>query len=439
MTSWLTAPKKRSSKQDARPQRILPSKIEYEALVPQDPGDFPVSNLECRGLLRSVADYLDQAAVVDSLNGGLALALPLLGAIMGRAYKSETDLRTNIYTVALGVSGSGKTSLVKPAKEVMLQAGARQWIGMDRIASAPGLLKMLSDFPARVCFLDEYGRMLQQISTPGAGFHANQIITEFTKLYSSANTLYSGTALASRSEDEIECPHLCVFGLSTPQQFWRAFGSAALEDGSAARYLILPLGDCHPRQPDTSGQAAIAEQLKKLVHHVQQLSHPVSVPYGLDVKDSFSGLRKTMLACAEYAEQQEIKGASPILRRVAENATKIALISAVGRAPLMPEIDQQDFEIGHAVARWSAAIMIREIASHVADNQTERDVNDVESFIREAGSTGRSMSELQRKFRRMSAKYLKDIVLSLDQQELVRQQEIKPLKGGRPKLHITAL
>lgn len=439
MTRWLKSPKKQSNQQQDKPKRKLPTKAEYDELVPQDPGIFPVSNSDCPGLLGAVSDYLDQAAVIDSCNGGLALALPLLGAIMGRSYRSETDLRTNVYTVALGVSGGGKTSLVKPAKELMLISSAKQWVGNDRIASAPGLLKMLSDFPARVCFLDEYGRMLQQISTPGAGFHANQIITEFTKLYSSANTLYSGTALASRPEDEIDCPHLCVFGLSTPQQFWRAFGSSALEDGSAARYLILPLGDSQPKQPDLSKQDATADQLKKLVQHVNQLSQAVLVPYEAAVEKGFSDLRKTMLACAEYAESNDIKGASPLLRRVAENATKIALISAVGRDQDNPVINQQDFEIGHAIARWSASIMIREIGNNVADNQTERDVNDVEVYIKEAGKKGRSMSDLQRKFRRMPAKYLKDIVTSLDNQEAIKQQEIKPEKGGRPKLHFTAV
>ena len=71
--------------------------------------------------------------------------------------------------MALGASGSGKTSLVKPAKELLLQAGAPEILGQDRIASGSGLLRMLTVEPRRVCFLDEFGHLLQQIGAPAPG------------------------------------------------------------------------------------------------------------------------------------------------------------------------------------------------------------------------------------------------------------------------------
>ena len=46
-------------------------------------------------------------------------------------------------------------------------------------------------------------------------------------------------------------------------------------------------------------------------------------------------------------------------------------------------------DYGHAIAWWNAGVMIANIASYIADNQIERDVNDVERFITEAGGDGR--------------------------------------------------
>ena len=93
-----------------------------------------------------------------------------------------------------------------------------------------------------------------------------------------------------------------------------------------------------------------------------------------------------MQGCAQYAEINGIRGAGPILRRVAEIAQRIALdLGDRPRPGRAGDVGRDDFEIGHALARWSACEMVRNIASHIADNQTERDVNDVERFIREAG------------------------------------------------------
>jgi len=59
---------------------------------------------------------------------------------------------------------------------------------------------------------------------------------------------------------------------------------------------------------------------------------------------------------------------------------RIALISAVGRNPYAPVIAKREFDIGHALAHRSATMMIHNIVCHIADNQTERDLNDVERF-----------------------------------------------------------
>jgi hypothetical protein len=74
--------------------------------------------------------------------------------------------------------------------------------------------------------------------------------------------------------------------------------------------------------------------------------------------------------------------------------------------------------------------MIHNIASHIADNQTERDVNDVERFIHEAGGRGRTWREVQRKFRRVKARDLKEIYESLEREGSIRVQVIPTGAGG---------
>ena len=438
LARWCTAPAFDGPARRAtgRPPE-LPSDAAFEALVPRTPQPFPLGPEDCPGVLGEVAAYIDEASATATEAGALAVALPVLGAVMGRAFATPSNLRTNILSVALGGSGSGKTSLVNPAKELLRLAGVPEVIGQDRIASGSGLLRMLTVEPRRVCFLDEFGHLLQQIGAPGAGIHSRQILTELTKLYSDAGTLYTGTAYAGREPEPIDCPHLCLFGMATPEQFWRAFGSSSLEDGSIARFLVFPIGAARIKDPDLRFQNQTVAAVKAVVEAVRglvrgNLGRPALLTVDFDERADAArlALQQTMQACAQYAELNSVRGAPAILRRVAENAQRIALISAVGRNPNAPVIEMRDFDVGHALARWSATTMIHNIASHIADNQTERDVNDVERFIHAAGDSGRTWREVQRNFRRVKARDLREIFEGLEREGSIRVENCPMPTGG---------
>lgn len=419
----------------------LPSDEEWEAMVPKEPPAFPVQDFSvCEGLLGDVAQHIDNASAVMTEAGALAIALPLLGAAMGQAYCTPTNLRTNIYSVALGASGTGKTSLVNPAKELIMLAQMNEIIGNDRFKSGSGLLQMLNQSPRRVSFLDEFGHMLQQIGSPGSGIHSKEIITEFTALYSAANTFFSGSAYADGRDTSIDCPHLCLFGMATPEQFWRAFGSSSLEDGSVARYLVFPLGQTASKDMDDSAAQDVADAMKGLQSAISGRitgnmgrRQVATAPLNEGAEKGRQALKEKETAFAEYAEINAVRGGSAILRRVTENALKIALISAVGRNYDHPEIDERDMEIGHALAWWSANVMIVNIASHIADNQTERDVNDVERFIIEAGEKGRTREQIQKRFRRIRSRDRTEILESLESEGSISVEEVRSEFGGRPK------
>lgn len=415
----------------------VPNAAEYERLIPREAGAFPIQNpaSDCPGLLGALARYLDDASAVASEAGGLAAALPMLGALMGRAYETTTTLRTNVYTVALGESGAGKTALVNPAKELLALAQLDAFIGNDRIASGSGLLGML-EAGAKISFLDEFGHMLKQISAPGAGVHANAIIREFTALYSGANVLFSGTAMATQEAKKIDCPHLCLFGMATPDQFWRAFGSASLEDGSVARYLVCPIGNSVEKNPDKSGQNDMADALKEIDRAIRGRASlgnlgrvkALPVPICDEAERARLSLIRTMSGCARHAQEAGVKGAPAILKRVAENAFKIALISAVGRDPASPQINAHDFDIGHALARWSATVMIGNIASHIADNQYEADVNIVERKVEAAGERGILRGRLKDQLRSIRKRDFMEILEALEDGGRIA---LRPVIGGK--------
>lgn len=423
-------------------------RAQYELLVPPEPVRFPIQNplADCPGLLGEVADALRKSSIRSSEAGGLAVAIPTLGAIMGRRYATPTDLRTNIYTVALGSSGSGKTVMVAPAKETLTAIGAEKLIGRDRIASGQGLVASIEETPKQVIFLDEFGHMLQQITQMGASGPSRQILTEFTRLYSAANTIYTGTAYAdtkARKANPVHNPHLCLFAMSTPEQFWSAFGSGALEDGSIARYMLMPLGETAYRDPDPACIEALYPRLRAIWLDLDNEGRANEntivgedaggarvVPWGTGAQDIYHKIVATMAAASAYAEDAGIRGAPSILNRVAENACKIALVSAVGRNHIDAEISIEDLNIGYSLALWSAAEMIRGVLAYIADNETERTVNAFERYIQSFGDKGVSKSRILRRFRGVRARDINEHLTALVEQGAVELATDAP--NGRP-------
>jgi len=286
--------------------------------------------------------------------------------------------------------------------------------------------------PSRVSFLDEFGHILQQISAPGAGIHSREIITEFTALYSAANTVFSGSAYADGRDTSITHPHLCLFGMATPDQFWRAFGSSSLEDGSIARYLVFPLGKTATKDMDASAAQEVADAMQGLQTAINgrvtgNLGQPKVTIVPLDdmASKARDALKEKEVAFAEYAETNAIRGGGAILRRVTENALKIALISAVGRNYTSPEIDARDMDIGHALAWWSANVMISNIASHIADNQLERDVNEVERKIKEAGTNGVMKGAMKDRCRGIGKRSFEEIIEGLEEAGKIRKVRVE--------------
>lgn len=83
--------------------------------------------------------------------------------------------------------------------------------------------------------------------------------------------------------------------------------------------------------------------------------------------------------------------------------------------------------------------MIANIASHVADNQLERDVNDVERFIVNGGENGRTREAVQKSFRRLGKRGLTDILEALEDQGSISRTTIQNPMGGRPRTIFRAI
>lgn len=422
--------------------------------------DMPQVEHLADGLLAEITEYVRDAMRRDWPEAAFMVALSVMGVAIGRNFQTWTGLRSNLYCVVLAGSGWGKTSTYNPAVELMMAASLDDLLGSERIMSDSGLVNEVFTAAGKkkIYFQDEFGHMLQRCTERGAGGHIRKIVTEFTNLYSKAGGLYGGSAYADGSRaTRMWCPHINIYGMATPEQFWKAFGSGALEDGTLARFSICKTTRRPPRKPSSAWNIArISEARDRLAPALAELAAMTPPPRGnlsghtSDKPDAFTvtatpaaeamwqALEETVERIAiEAEESQSTTDMGGILGRVAETAAKIALIFAVSRMPAQPVIGEDDMHAGIRLAWWFAHVAIEGARTHVADNEGAALRQRVLDYIAKGPNATRRRHEIGRRFK-LAKKELSEIIDTL--KDLRQIVESRPDDGeGRPPTLYTAI
>ncbi|MFN3578809.1 MAG: PriCT-2 domain-containing protein, partial [Tabrizicola sp.] len=196
------------------------------------------------GLVGELARHMIDTARRPQPLLAVGASLCALGALMGRRYRTETDLRTNLYIVGIADSGSGKNHAREVVNRLFFEAGLAHHLGGNKIASGAGLLTALHRQPAILFQIDEFGMFLSAAADrKRSPRHVTEILDNMTELYSAASGVFLGAEYANRDGSnerrDIVQPCLCVYGTTTPLHFWGSLQGANVVDGSLARFIIL--------------------------------------------------------------------------------------------------------------------------------------------------------------------------------------------------------
>ncbi len=215
------------------------------------------------GLVGDLARYMIDTARRPQPLLAVGASLCALGALMGRRYRTTTDLRTNLYIVGIADSGSGKNHAREVVNELFFAAGLAHHLGGNKIASGAGLLTALHRQPAILFQIDEFGMFLSAAADrKRSPRHITEILDNMTELYTAASGIFLGAEYANRDGSnerrDIVQPCLCVYGTTTPLHFWGALQGANVVDGSLARLIILPSEEDYPDENRRAGLRQIA-------------------------------------------------------------------------------------------------------------------------------------------------------------------------------------
>lgn len=362
------------------------------------------------GLVEELIDWIVSSAEQPCRALALAAVLPFVASLCGPRYSTTNrDTRPNIYTVALADSGFGKEHARSQIKRLLMsdQGVFEKFSGPARIMSASALREVLEFNKSVNCQIDEFGGFIRDITDRKAGSHQRAISTDFRDYYSASSTFFEGAAYRGTPPKRIYNPILCVHGTSTPEQFWSALSSASAEDGLLPRLILFHVTGAKPtpvkpsktvrevphllmgRMARVAGidVAKMRGNLSKIGYGADEESKEVKphvVPWTPDAEGILRAVKETI----EEKERAVAAEAQPFVRRIIENAIKLALIVAVATDPDEPVITEAIFEWAAAVAWTCAASMLAEVGERLADNQREANYKKIQGLIKKAGAKG---------------------------------------------------
>jgi len=424
-----------------RVARALISELDRDALPATAPNSstLPAKAFTgLRGPLRALFDYAMHAPRPQP-ELAMAAALTTFAAVLGGRVETRTGLRTNFYMVGICDSGGGKDEPRKACKRALRAAGMDEWIGSDYWASSTAIHSLLQNFPTRISYVDEFGKVVAAINNPKAGTHLEEIVRVLLMIYSAAGDTYDATAYADAKKNvRIEEPHLCIFGTTTYGPLFASLKRESISDGLLARCLFTAASDNLPfynhDYVPTPPPAGLVEALKIWRRYGNELGGPMRV-YETE---------EAALALADYREicddrkRKSADATDVFWTRSGGHVAKLALIHACGghnpadADPPVICLDSVQWAIQYVdAATWW---LIRACQDSIAETGHERTLVELEAHIGAYGTQGISRTELRKTFRKITGKQLFDAVDELHEQERVAFKDIAT--GGRSAVHI---
>lgn len=388
----------------------LPTAKRDTRRYPQTSEEFPRDLLAVGGVIGDLVRLCVDTAISPQPELALAAALCCVGAVAGRKYRTRTNLRTNLYVIGIADSGGGKDHARQIIKLALYEAGLKDYLGGEKIASGSALLSAVSSHPCKLFLLDEFGKFVKSVASAKASSHREEIWTNLTELYTSAGSIYLGSEYSDqklRPRVDIEQPCCVVYGVTVPGAFWDALQTGALTDGSVARFLIVKTSDDYPDRAEQSEPIAISDRIiaglqavaagyagreaGNLPPMAENKPEPYIVP---TTPEADILLRRLLSEQTDWLRSRRNTNDTAIIARYAENAAKVALIRAISDCPSDPIITAEIVAWSTKLVRHCVDTLLREAGRHVADNEQSANVKRVAEIIRSAGAAGIGSSDL---------------------------------------------
>lgn len=295
------------------------------------------------------------------------------------------NTRTNLMGIAVAPSGGGKDASLKGGSHILRHCDLKDTIGRES-KSGSAYHSQLMKSPNLYFAQDEIGKWWQY--TQGNATHANTIKTFFLKAFTSSDdghfvgVEYAGMGKANNIE-EVEFPHVNLFGVTTPQTFYDSLTMADLHEGLIGRTLIVESGT-RPKLKtsvveDKASLDAVLRYNKDLTEHLMKgntesiggyaVDDPVLVQVTPDaadmINDAVDKIRTQMMPKLDGMGLAEVYG------RWGELVNKLACLMAIAKDCKQPTVTKIEATFAMQIVDYCCAKWVSIFASSTINETLE--------------------------------------------------------------------
>ena len=367
----------------------------------------------------------------------LAASIPAIGNIMAHRVRTETNLRTNFFTVGIALSGAGKEQARKCTASLYHQTGMiNSMIGVPQSATA--VINSVHREPCGqgLMSIDEIGRFLESLSGQNASSHTKMITTNMMHMYNSADQMFFGQEYADNEANggkkDIDQPCLNIYAASVPNRFYGSLSKQEAIDGFLSRWLVFDTShfDIDPCF-NTSSLSDPPEDLKDMVRWWRDrptflaesggatsstLINPPIIKFTDEARKSFHAFIRS---CRVRMSESDDLVSRAFWNRTAEHAAKLSLVAHSGNF-----IQEDVFDWAMELSTALTISTIANIRANISDNAYEADLQKIMKIISAAGTQGVSQSQITRATRGIDRRKRQDLLASLIEAGDIEEEKI---------------
>ena len=364
------------------------------------------------GLVGNIAKWITDSAGCPQPLLSIGVSLTACGALFGRKVKDNSNGRTNIYMMGVAPSSSGKDHPGDCIDQLLTAAGASNIMGGSRVTSDTAIELALMANPVQFFKWDEVGHMFASIKDAGnsGSQHLRTIVPALMELYSSSHKMFIGKQKAEGELRKIDQPHVCIWGLTSPDVLFSGISTSELRDGWLGRVITLISKDRPKYQikdftPPPSNLVEIVKgwvvmQVPSDTNTGDILSsitcNQILVPTHHGAMKVYEKFRdecyKRMLHEADLSEDTQY-----LWGKALQNARRVGLCIACGDRFTGAEILEQHAKWSCEFIRSNIEMFSISIAENMSNSSFEKEKQSLLKIISACGPAGISKSSLTRK------------------------------------------
>lgn len=416
------------------------------------------TSAEVGGLVGRIADFILSASRRPQPDLALGAALAMVATLAGRRWLSPTGCGLNLYVLGIAPSGAGKDTPLSACGALFRAADLGHLIGAGEITSQTALLGSLRGKPVQLAAMDEFGSFLRRIMGKRASAYERGITKSYRELWNRSADAMPGMGRAGESAESMIAPHYCLFGVSTPDEFYAALGEGDVENGTLARFLAFQSGDAPVREGEPVRLRSVPPELAYSMSALWASGSPPgtdmrgladwtdALDHLVEAEWASPAVRQLWIDCAERYRVRCQEGGveDAIFSRRAETAVRIATLIAIGRCDVpageVPVIGAEEWVLGDRIAEHCFLGLYAEAHGRVSETEFQEVVAKIRGkIVRRAKRQGGvvTMRELQRDLRSAyKVKLIKEVLEALQDAEEIGMTQAVQEGGGRPVVTI---